>query len=304
MKRKIHILAFNGFPFHYEMIGFILDFCQKYDYEITTINAVSSPQWMSFYKSKYIFHQIYTLPSKQELVDKYDVVLLLTDDDYKFPNFFINFQNTYCIDHHYSIRRPQIKYEHHIPISPFFSRDVSLYALPIFDYIDLERKQQNIDKNKKPIITFLGDTNIPFITRIHSIIINTEDFDIYVINRTMTEINDSLPENVHLFENIDSTLMFQLLSDSSYMGFLVDPSHEQYQCFRSTATIPISFTTGCKLFLPKNMNQYLKLTSIIEYDSIDIPFSLPTDPSLETTFQERKRLLSIRDECLHKTFHL
>ena len=142
-KKNNKILVYNGFPFHYEMIGFILDFSNKYNIEVTLVNKIMNSEWIELYKQKYKFEYLDILPSKEEL-NNYLIILLLTDDDMSFPNSLIN-NKTVCIDHYYKNRRPQINY--HIPIIPF-NENISDYALPIFEYIDYETKIKILSKNK------------------------------------------------------------------------------------------------------------------------------------------------------------
>jgi len=293
-KKNKKILVYNGFPFHYEMIGFILDFSDKYNIDITLVNKIMNNEWIELYKKKYKFKYLNIIPSVEELND-YHIILLLTDDDMSFPNSLIN-NKTVCIDHYYKNRRPEINY--HIPIIPF-NENISNYALPIFEYIDYETKIKILSENKRPIITFVGDSTISDNISSLSIINNLHEFDIYIINRRIRNKNIKLP-NIYLFENISTTKMFELFISSNYICFIPNNSAKSivhYNCQSMTAAMPISFSTGCKLIIPKIMNKYLKLNSIVEYKP-ETPFSLDTNPSLLKTFEERNRLLSIRDNSI------
>ena len=79
------ILVYNGLSHHYEMIGFILDFAAKYDIAVSLVFTHEDEySWIDFYKSKYKFNILDSLPLQSEL-DHYLFVLLLTDDDLSFP---------------------------------------------------------------------------------------------------------------------------------------------------------------------------------------------------------------------------
>ena len=293
-KKNKKILVYNGFSFHYEMIGFILDFSNKYNIDITRVNKIMNYEWFELYIKKYKFKYLNILPSIEELND-YLIILLLTDCDMSFPNSLIN-NKTVCIDHYYKNIRPEINY--HIPIIPF-NENISNYALPIFEYIDYKTKIKILSKNKRPIITFVGDSTISDNISSLSIINNLHEFDIYIINRRIRNKNIKLP-NIYFFENIPATKMFELFISSNYICFISNDSIKamlHYNCQSMTAAMPISFSTGCKLIIPKNMNKYLKLNSIVEY-SPETPFSLDKNPSLLKTFEERNRLLSIRDNSI------
>ncbi len=288
---KHKILVYNGFPFHYEMIGFILDFSKTHNIEVDVVLSHIDNGWIEVYKTKYTFHILSKLPLELD----YSFVLLLTDDDRSFPNSIIN-ENTVCIDHYYQNRRDIIK--HHIPIAPF-NDDTYLYAFPIFDYITYEDKMDILSKHKRPIITILGSNSLPYEYNTLSIIDNINEFDIYIINRSIPKQYINLP-NVFLFENISATKLFELLIVSTYMCYIPNNSSNaqtQKKCHSISASEPLSFTTGCKLMIPVCMNKYLRLTSIVEYVD-EVHIVLDKTPSMIETFHERDRLITIRDKSL------
>jgi mannosyltransferase OCH1-like enzyme len=291
------ILIYNGFNFHYEMIGFILDFCKKYEIGATLVLTCMDKSWVELYKTKYTFDVLATLPKD---LDYYLFVLVLTDDDISFPNDLIN-ENVVCIDHFYTNRRINIK--HHLPITPF-NDTIESFTLPIFNYISYHDKI-NLLTRKRPIISFVGNSSIPSAVSSFRFIDNFDEFDVYIINRSIPKNYIKLP-NVFLFENISAEELFKLLSKSTYICYIPNNSINsqlQMNCQSISASIPISFTTGCKLIIPSNMNKYLRLTSIIEY-SIDSRVILEKMPSLKETFQERDHLMKIRDKSLFNLKHM
>jgi len=302
MQTPSEILIYNGFPFHYEMIGFILDFCNKNKIIATVINRTINDEWLELYKQKYVFNSLPELPSCDNL-KRFIFVLVLTDDDPTFPESYINNNNNIvCIDHMNINRRPSIKC--HIPISAF-EPSATNYALPIFDFIDYETKMNKLSQHNKPIITIIGDSSFPYHKDSLSIINNLHEFDVIIINRRIPKECLSYLElfNIYLFENISAIRMFELLALSNYVCYIpnnTENSISQYNNRAISASIPISFTTGCKLILPKKMNEFLQLDSVVEY-SFDSPFTLDTNPTLVKTFIERNRLLQIRDNTLRAT---
>ena len=292
------ILVYNGFPYHYEMIGFILDFAKKNNIEIDLLLKHLDNSWIDLLKTKYMFNVLDCLPNN---VDNYLFVLLLTDDDTSFPDNIIN-ENVVCIDHYYKNRRSIVK--HHIPIGPF-KEDINLYAFPIFKYINYEDKLNILNKCSRPIITFLGNSTLPENTEIFNIIDNIGDFDIYIINRDLPKNYITL-SNLFLFENISATLLFELLTKSTYICYIPNNSVNaqlQKNCQAISASFPISFTTGCKLIIPGYINKFLKLNSIIEYSSKN-KLILDKKPSLIETFYEREHLINIRDNCIFNLKHM
>jgi hypothetical protein len=294
------ILAYNGFPFHYEMIGPILDFGAKYNIEVSLVQKYPDNSWIDIYKSKYKFNILDSLPSD---LDHYLFVLLLTDDDMSFPDNLIN-ENTVCIDRMNINRRPQIN--HHIPIMPFKDNNTDSYLLHVFNYVSYDYKINVLSKQKRPVISFVGNNTLP--TDINSLffIDNINDFDIYIINRHIPKDYINLP-NVYLFENISANKLFELLTVSTYICCIPNNntllSQLQEKGEVTSGSIPLSFTTGCKLILPKEMNTFYKFSSIIEYSPGD-KITFDKNPSLIETFNERERLMSIRDTCIFNLEHM
>lgn len=292
------ILLYNGFPFHYEIIGFMLEFCNKYNIEAVLVLNFMDHSWIDLYKSKYKFDILLSLPND---LDQYLFVLLLTDDDMSFPDNLIT-DNVVCIDLYYKNRREAIK--HHIPIAPF-KEECELYALPIFNYINYDDKIKHLNKRLRPIISFLGYSTVHTDISSLSIIENIHEFDIYIMSRNIPNKYFNMP-NIFLFENILAMDLFKILSYSSYVCYIPNNSKgakEQMNCYGLSGCIPISFTTGCKLIIPKEMNKFLKFNSIIEY-SLDTKFRLNLTPSLLETFEERERLISLRDKSLFNLKHM
>jgi len=296
------ILVYNGLSHHYEMIGFILDFAAKFNIDVTIVLTQEDEySWIDFYKSKYKFNILKSLPLQSEL-DHYLFVLLLTDDDVSFPEDYIN-KNTVCIHHTYKNRRKTIKY--HLPIAPF-EENIGLYSFPVFNYIDYDSKINILKTKNRPIISLIGFSRIPENIDILSMIDNLNDFDIYIINRSIPEnLHDILP-NACFFEQVSTSYMFELLVASTYVLYFPNNSDNvilQKNLKSISASFSLSFTTGCKLILPKEMNKFLKLTSIIEY-SYGSKLKLDKTPLLLDTFNERERLVVMRDKSILDLEHM
>jgi len=292
------ILVYNGFPFHYEMIGFILDFSNKYNIEVDLVLKYQDNSWIDVYKSKYNFDVLESLPTD---LDHYLFLMLLTDDDMSFPNNRIN-ENIVCIDHYYKNRRENIKY--HIPITSF-GEHINLYALPVFEYINYEDKINSLNKKSRPIISFIGNSTLPTSIDSLSFIVNLNDFDIYIINKNIPQNYINLP-NTFLFENISANELFTLLTESTYICYIpnnTENANRQKNCQAISGCIPMSFTIGCKLIMPKEMNRFLKLKSIVEY-SYEDKIILDKKPSLIETFNEREKILNIRDKTIFDLKHM
>ena len=118
---KLAIL--NSFNFHYEMFGYIIDYCIQKNIRLD-IYTVSDNDlgWLSFYIIQYIpgndlnydfknqegkLIQFYPI-NGYTINNDYDKVILTTDDDFNIPEEIMN-DKFICIDHHMTNRRKNIK---------------------------------------------------------------------------------------------------------------------------------------------------------------------------------------------------
>jgi hypothetical protein len=85
------IAAYNGFPFHYETIGHIIDYCTLRGHELVVYSKTeNSWGWFEYYG-------ISPLPVEQYTHKDFDHVFLLTDDDWSFP--VTPDEKVICIEH-------------------------------------------------------------------------------------------------------------------------------------------------------------------------------------------------------------
>ena len=84
---------FNGFPFHYEMFGYVINYCRDNQHKLVIYtNESNNCGWINFYKdlfAGYHFDIKATEPFEKER-SIYDIVFLLTDDDPYFKNEWID----------------------------------------------------------------------------------------------------------------------------------------------------------------------------------------------------------------------
>ena len=179
------VLIYNGFPFHYEKIGCILDFCKHFSIEVEIIVTHQS-SWIDFYKTKYEFTMLHEIPSDY---NHYLFVFLVSGND---PTFLLHFINENIVSFNQNER-----IKNHID------------ALPIFRYITLNDKLSALKTQSKPVISFMDSSpDLSFIN-------NLNDFNIYIINKHITG-RYNLP-NVFLFEDVSASKLFELLTHTSYL---------------------------------------------------------------------------------------
>ena len=234
------VLIYNGFPFHYEKIGFMLDFCKHFSIEVDILLTHDS-SWTDFYKTHYKFTILNELPADY---NHYLFVFLISENDPTFPLHLIN-ENIVCF------KNERIKNQ--------------VDALPIFRHISLNDKLSILNKQSKPIISFMDSS--PDLS-----IYNLTDYNVYIINKHITG-QYNLP-NVFLFEDVSASKLVELLTQSSY----IYSNDENW--------IPMSFSTGCKF---------------IKFISKDTTLE---SPSLFEVFNEREKLLHSRDKSIFDLKHM
>jgi len=85
------VAVYNGFPFHYETIGHVIDYCKMRGHELVVYSKTEdSWGWFDYYG-------ISPLPIDQYTHKEFDHVFLLTDDDWSFPS--TPDEKVICIEH-------------------------------------------------------------------------------------------------------------------------------------------------------------------------------------------------------------
>ena len=278
------ILVYNGFPFHFEMFGCVLDYAKDHNLGVDIVNTTEvNHQWFSLYQKHFSF-SLYNSLSDVD-INHYKSVILLTDDDYSFPKNLVS-ENTISINHFHLSRRTDII--HQLPISKF-TEDIDNFCFPIWNCITLNEKKNILEQTNKPIITLIGSCNIHNTNNIKKIIKNYQDFEFILINR---DIPNNIPNFIRTYENLDSLELFDILKQSSYVLYLqADHNiaiHQQNNRVIS-GCFPLAVSNGCQLIIPNGIMKPLNLKSIIYYD-IDNPIQLNKITNLEEVLYDRDRL--------------
>jgi len=85
------VAVYNGFPFHYETIGHLVDYCKSRQYELDVYSKTeNSWGWFDYYGLQPKSPEEYTH-------EGFDRVFLLTDDDWSFP--VTPDEKIICIEH-------------------------------------------------------------------------------------------------------------------------------------------------------------------------------------------------------------
>jgi len=273
--RKIAI--FNGFPFHYEMFGYIINYCKKYNYQLD-IYSINTNEAKNFLFYKKLFGKsftIYSTDSFETQIENYDYIFLTTDDDMLFKDEWINQYNLnnkiICIDHDYRIRRPNIDMGFHLGTRPF-ALNHRKWALPCYPIVyDVQEKMELINNSNNIInIVLLGGGQFYNLSRINRLS-SESNVIIHCISRVVNLVNyKHKSENfeIKIYENIDTIQMMNIIKKANYI--LSDITYTGHEFGGSmSGSIPIAFSTLTPLILSKHNNTFYKFKSVIEFDESD-----------------------------------
>jgi len=238
------IAIFNSFSFHYEMFGYVIEYCSirkiKLDIYTETKNNMG---WLDFYIKKFpnVFTFLHISSYKPD--NSYLKVILLTDDDPLFDKLWTR-DNVVSIDHSQLNRTEHIKT--HIGTRYFSSRPALDWVLPVYRQMDITTKKK------------IGQNNIVFIGGTARDMINSEYVKELKLNCIFI---DRLIEKC----NLNTEEMIEILKVSKYV-FVSYHNKDHKEGNIMSASVPLALNFLCTLIIPKKMNENYKLKSVIEYD--------------------------------------
>ena len=269
-KRKIAI--FNGFPFHYEMFGFILNYAKNNNIFVDIYtNQEDKLGWLSFYSTIFNNFILLRIDDLNDTKSKdYEYIYLTTDDDIHFNH--CSYDNVVIINHHYKIRNNKGKY--YLNCGPFKNSDID-FCYPVYPIFNSSDKINNINNN---VITIIGGNeivysnlckyNIDIINRFH--FSNNLPITINFICRDLNMshvlgIQDRF--NICIYSDLETNKMFEILKTTSYIYITYSNSSDKNIGLSCSGCIQLLFNTLCKGIVSKTTNQQLKIKNCVEYDT-------------------------------------
>jgi hypothetical protein len=314
------VAIFNTFPFHYEMFGYIISFCNDRQYELTIYTVPNNHnKWLDFYKVLFInFNFTYKLILSKEDLDLfnnnrklYDIIFLSTDNDDNFDVKFDDNNNVIRINHSLLERQPLIK--KYIDVRPFFLNNNRLWALPCYGLLYKLDKLNFIKDNENINITVLGNIpksakyNVNVLNRLKTL--NNKKMVINAISRNIfLEQFTGLDEKfeLHIHNNIDTFAMINILYKSNFL--IVDIKHMNDICgskefnkyseinsdpysFMMFGSIPLTFTTCTSMIICNESNKYYNFKNVITYNMNDNDDIILNEVDLDALIHERSLLI-------------
>jgi glycosyl transferase family 25 len=243
MDSKKHIAIFSSLNYHYEMFGYIINFCAVNNYHLTifTDNLNSDNGWLNYYKNvvftKFDFEFKHYNYFQQEKY-LFDLIFLTSNTDkYYFEYFNTDFlkNNTICITHCkeylYEVKNPD-SYKT-IYVRPFTIDSMEEWFLPFYNIENSVNRKiiaKQLSENNFVNIAIIGtcgehdkfdylvyyNYNVNFINRIKC----NKKIRLHVIARNVTSyqlfgLNPSI--QLHTYENIQTEHMFDILKKCNYI---------------------------------------------------------------------------------------
>jgi hypothetical protein len=254
---KAEICIVNGFPFHYEMFGYIIEYCVHRNMPLDIYTETKNNYgWLRFYENN-VCSLITFYPISEYTPDNsYRRIILTTDDDPVLKDEWIS-DKIIAIDHIEDLRKPQIKY--HISTRWFESRPTGDYILPAFRLITLEDKQ----KFSRPAVVCLGGNTELSITKFKKLFSNFESIEFWFVDRKAEPEKFRDYPNVHCVKQMDTTEMLDLCKKSHWM-FISDEKKNHMKKSMSAA-IMLGYSCLCRIIMPSQMNVNYKYKSVLEY---------------------------------------
>ena len=256
------IAIYNGFPFHYEMFGYIIEYCISRNIILDIYTETSNNMnWLKFYLVTFPKNSFKLKKLEQyNPVNDYNKVILLTDDDPTFKNEWIDNSKVICIDHSHENRNK--KGISHVGTRPFENRPLLDWIIPVYELINIEQKKL-LSKNN---VVIIGNINTQFI---HSIFKNPKyyNYNFILIDRYLDTDKYGNYKNFKHYKNLDTNEMIKILKESHYVFI---KNHKKYVHEGISASIPLALNCLCTLIIPKEINNFYKFKSVIEYEDESI----------------------------------
>lgn len=261
-----NIAIFNSFNFHYEMFGYIIEYCKNNNYLLSIFTSLNNTLgWIDFYKNHFKPYnfEINQICEFELNRDKFDIIFVTTDDDYVFKSEWIT-DKCISVNHINNIRRPEFK--NNLGTRPFIKISKE-WALPCYSIF--KEKDKDISSNNDINIALIGglaEYNYNTINRLTS----SRTINLHIISRsaykfhTVNVNKDKI--KVTLYDNMDTIKLIDFLKKCDYI--LTDTSYnlDHVSGISMSGSIPLAFSTLTPLILSKGNNSMYNFKNVIEFD--------------------------------------
>ena len=264
----------NGFPFHYEMFGYILNYATNNNMFVDIYtNTDNNLGWFDFYSCKFHNFKIINIDIFFNIdKNRYKYIFLTTDDDSCFMNKNISYENIIIINHYWKIRNHFR--EKYLNCAPFKDSNLD-FCYPIYPIFKSHDKEQN------NIITIIGGGgrskyNIDIINRF--CIINKTQITLNFITRNFNEtllIGLSNKFKVNIYSDLETNKMIDILKQTNYVYVTFSNNNDMKLLHSCSGSLQLAFNTLCKCIILDSTNKLLQITNCVTYnENENIPIYL------------------------------
>jgi hypothetical protein len=293
----MRIAIFNGFRFHYEMFGTVLDFLTSRNLAFDVYSETAYEMgWFRVYER--YFGSIPIHPIKTYNSSNYDYVFLLTDDDRRFKRRYgakvimfehIGERQVPCDTH----RRIQMRHYVLRPSSP------DTWMLPVWN-IGPQPKYETLH------VTAIGNNCPCNPDELQPYFKDIRNIQFTFINRTQAPTRFDHQawaeyKNVTLLENIEAEQMLSVAAKSDWL--LVLPKNASHYTDSMTALRPIAYGVHTPILMTAAWKESYGLGGISALDN-SVDLEKPTPEFLEEFSKQREALFQRRERLLEEALGL
>jgi len=298
------IAVYNGFPFHYEMFGYLIDWSISRGITLDIYTNNQHDMGCFDFHVKQFGPRFNVFPCVElttQKLDSYRRLILTTDDDWYFPRQFPN------ISEHNLGKIVSIEHDNwnrtkfgnpKIGTRFFISRPEMPWAIPTYRLISPEEKRARLQGKIR--IAAVGNGFLPGYRMYdfggeHFV---GDNLEFHVISREIDPTCFSGFRNIHFHSELDTSTLVEVLKDSHYVFHYPD----KRKIFRAITGVML-LAPGClakSIICRESLHYYLMggiFPHTIEYSS-DSVLSLSSDTQVEQLDQDLLDLIQHRNFVL------
>jgi len=291
------IAIFNGYPYHYEMYGYLL-YWAKINKMFVTIydnkDGKSDMGFLSFYKKNFTFDH---LPLKKFYHNSplYHIIFLPTEDDYRFLNVWLNNkelkEKTIRITHtFYNIRKniPKV-----IDLRKY--TDKNLYALHCYPISSSEKKES------KKIKIFVGNAGRTDVSELKKLLLQ-QNIKLYFVGRqSNVEYQKICGPKHRYYTKIDAEKMINIMKKCSYYFYSMKKD-DKFNYLAVSGYLSLALSCGTPIIctnLTANLLDYKECYSYENTVEELFPLLVPNNKNI---IDERNRQIEMFDKAVKSYF--
>lgn len=292
----LNIAIYNGFPFHYEMFGFILQWCRRNNFDCSIYTTTTNNNgWLDYYQQK--FPSITYNECDQFIKDAhlYHIVILITDNDHSFETSWLNLygihQKIIRLNHVPYDRYPEIKYS--IDVRNFTIDKP--YVNGFFNIINYKEKEKLVITDS--INIFISANLYHYDTKNLQILDKYPNTILHFIARKIDpKFKQDFKSTNQYHENISTSDMIAIISKCQYMFFGLDNDSE-FRYNRISGFIILSYSCCTPIIMDAKTYLAYNLKSPISYkNNVTEIFNIPVN--YKNIQNERKKSYTALDNYM------